>query len=296
LEPKTKAISGFQSSVESCQSAILRRAQTVERIKWDRRALWVASAMVAMLMSLARLAVWAQAPDARDGDPAAAASTPADPAGPLGTPSSDHLFQELLSHNQWRQDHLKGYSVKRVYRVTNGKGTLSAEEQVSLEFEAPGIKRYTVTSEKGSAVVRRLVFKRLLDSEVETAGGRSRTDSSISPANYRFQVLGEEQLDGRPCYMVEATPTRNAKYLFRGKVWIDSQDFAVAKIDGEPATNPSWWTKKIHFVRRYQKIGDFWLPRSDESVNQVRIFGTHILTIEHQDYEVAGTGALGIRG
>ncbi len=252
----------------------------------------VAAAMVAILAGLAGPAGYAQASDARGGSVSAAPPNPAEPAGPLETLSSDALFQELLSHNQWRQDHLKGYSVKRVYRVTNGKGALKAEEQVSLEFEAPGTKRYTVTSEKGSSVVRRLVFKGLLDSEVETAGGRSRTDSSISPSNYQFQLVGEEQLDGRPCYVVDLTPTRDAKYLFRGKVWIDSQDFAVAQIDGEPAANPSWWTKKIHFVRRYQKIGDFWLPRSDQSVNQVRIFGTHILTIEHQDYTVTPAASI----
>jgi len=239
----------------------------------------------AMVVILAGLAGCAQASDAKGGSVPAAAPSPA-------SLSSGALFQELLGHNQWRQEHLQGYSVKRVYRVTNGKGVLSAEEQVSLEFEAPGTKRYTVTSEKGSAAVRRMVFKRLLDSEVEIAGGRSRIDSSISPSNYQFQMVGEEQLDGRPCYVVEATPTQNAKYLFRGKVWIDSQDFAVAKIDGEPAANPSWWTKKIHFVRRYQKIGDFWLPRSDQSVNQVRIFGTHILTIEHEDYTVTPVASI----
>ena len=254
---------------------------------WGRlRPVWVAGAMVVILAGLAGRVL---ASDARGGRVPVAVPSP---TGPAETLSSDALFQELLSHNQWRQDHLKGYSVKRVYRVTNGKGALSAEEQVSLEFEAPGTKKYTITSEKGSAAVRRLVFKRLLDSEVETAGGRSRTDSSISPSNYQLQVVGEEQLDNRPCYVVEATPTRNAKYLFRGKLWIDSQDFAVAKIDGEPAANPSWWTRKIHFVRRYQKIGDFWLPRSDESVNQVRIFGTHILTIEHQDYTVTPTASI----
>jgi len=246
--------------------------------------------MVAILAGLAGIRSYASASDDR-GDSSVPAAAPS-PIGPLATISSDALFQELISHNQWRQDHLKAYSVKRVYRVTNGKGALNAEEHVSLEFEAPGIKTYTITSEKGSAAVRRLVFKKLLDSEVETAGGRSRTDSSISPSNYQFQLVGEEQLDNRPCYVVEATPTRKAKYLFRGKVWIDSQDFAVAKIDGEPDANPSWWTKRIHFVRRYQKIGDFWLPRSDESVNQVRIFGTHVLTVEHQDYMVTPAGSI----
>jgi len=208
------------------------------------------------------------------------------PASTTGVVSGDAILQELVSHNEWRQSRLQGYSEKRIYRVVNEHGAVSAEEDVSVKFEAPDIKRYTVTAEHGSSVIRRLVFQRLLDSEVETAGGRLRRESAITPANYRFQFLGEDQLDGRPCYVVEATPTRKAKYLFEGKVWIDSEDFAVAKIEGQPANNPSWWTRKIHFVRRYEKVGDFWLPLSDESVNEVRIFGVYILSIEHQDYEV----------
>ena len=238
----------------------------------------------ATLVVLAGVAGSAPASDARGGSAATVATIPAAPVPDI---SSDVLFRELLTHNHWRESQLQSYSVKRVYRLTNDKGALSAEEHVALDFEAPGTKTYTITSQEGSAAVRHLVFQRLLDSEVETAGGRSRNDSSISPWNYRFQIVGDDQLNGRSCYVVDVTPTHKAKYLFRGKVWIDSQDFAVAKIDGEPALNPSWWTRKIHFVRQYEKIGNFWLPRSDESVNQVRIFGTHILTIEHQDYTVA---------
>jgi len=210
-------------------------------------------------------------------------------ADSAGTITSDTLFTELLDRNHWRDSQLQRYSVRRIYRVTNSKGALKAEEQVSLQFEAPGTKTYSVVLEKGSATVRRLVFKPLLESEVETAGGRSRHDSSITPSNYSLEVVGQEEIDGRPCYVVIATPLRKTKYLFKGKVWIDSADFAVVKIDGEPAKNPSWWTKKIHFVRQCEKIGDFWLPRTDESVTTVRVFGTHILTIEHQDYQVGST-------
>ena len=88
--------------------------------------------------------------------------------------------------------------------------------------------------------------------------------------------------------MVKAVPKRKDKFLFEGKVWIDAQDFAVAKIVGRPAKNPSFWIKQVDFVRQYQKIGEFWLPLQDESVSDVRIFGKRVLTIDHRSYVVNG--------
>ena len=42
------------------------------------------------------------------------------------------------------------------------------------------------------------------------------------------------------CYVPRATPKRVDKYLFPGKVWIDSQDLAVVRIEGHPAANLSF--------------------------------------------------------
>jgi len=61
---------------------------------------------------------------------------------------------------------------------------------------------------------------------------------------------------------------------------------AVAQIVGQPAKNPSFWVKKVQFTRRYQKIGDFWLPKQDTSVSEVKIFGKHTLTIRYEDYKL----------
>ncbi len=169
-------------------------------------------------------------------------------------------------------------------KLTQGK--LHAATTVRLHYTAPNTKSFETLCEEGSGTVRNLVFKKLIESEVETAAGRSHRDSSITPANYSFRVAGEEDLDGRHYFVVEAVPTRKDKYLFEGKIWIDSVDFAIAKIVGHPARNPSFWIRRVEFVRQYQKVGDFWLPFEDESTTQLKIFGTKILTIEHFDYIV----------
>ncbi|MGA8187373.1 MAG: hypothetical protein WB776_05525, partial [Candidatus Sulfotelmatobacter sp.] len=91
-------------------------------------------------------------------------------------------------------------------------------------------------------------------------------------------------------YVLDAQPQSKNKFLFRGHIWVNAKDFAITRVEGEPAVNPSWWTVKTDFKRRYQKIGDFWLPESNESETKVRVFGTAVLSIEYRDYQVTQAG------
>jgi hypothetical protein len=208
------------------------------------------------------------------------------PVEPL---SKSELFAKLLENNHSRDGHLQQYSETRSYVVTNQKGKMHAVTEVRLHYRAPNEKSFDTLCEEGSGTVRNLVFKRLMESEVETASGRNHRDSSITPVNYEFQFLREEDGNGRHYFVVQAIPRRKDKYLFEGKIWIDSQDFAIAKIEGQPARNPSFWIHRVDFVRQYQKIGEFWLPLKDESITHLKIVGTKILTIEHFNYTVNGS-------
>jgi hypothetical protein len=54
------------------------------------------------------------------------------------------------------------------------------------------------------------------------------------PANYTLELIGEDEVRSHPGYVLRASPKRADKCLFEGKVWIDKQDFAVARIEGHP--------------------------------------------------------------
>jgi len=200
--------------------------------------------------------------------------------------TGDEVFSKLLEHNHLRDIQLQRYSALRTYEVTNDKGKVHAKAVVLVQYQAPSTKTFTTASEEGSKIIRRLVFKGLMESEAETAAGRSHRDSSIRPENYAFQLVGEEDVTGFHCFVVEATPKRHDKYLFEGTIWIDTQDFGIVQIAGHPAKNPSFWIKRVNFVRRYQKIEEFWLPLKDETVVDLKIHGRKILTIDHQNYAV----------
>lgn len=211
------------------------------------------------------------------------------PVEPLSTDIDEsRLFEEMLVHNELRNAALVGYTELRTYAVTDTTGKVRALESGQMEYHAPDKKTFVTMSESGSGLVRRLALNPLIASEIEAASGKQHHDSSITPANYNFELLGEQQVGPYQCFVVQAKPKRADKYLFEGQVWIDTQDFAVVRIAGHPAKKLSFWIERADFVRKYQKIDGFWLPQKDETFVRVRMYGQKILTIDHKKYTVAG--------
>ena len=215
-----------------------------------------------------------------------------DVTAPVDPPPPDvnetRLFTELLAHNELRNAALQGYTELRTYEVTDMTGKVRAQESGQMEYRAPDKKTFVTTSESGSGLVRHLALNPLIASEIEAASGKQHHDSSITPANYTFELLGEQQVGPYHCFVVRATPKRRDKYLFEGKLWIDTQDFAVVRIAGHPAKKLSFWIERADFVREYQRIDGFWLPQKDETFVNVRLYGHKVLTIAHQNYTVTG--------
>src|SRR5882724_8640130 len=212
--------------------------------------------------------------------------SPLEPLRPDVT--QDQLFTELKSHNELRKSALSSYAAHRTYQVVDLKGKVHAEEIGEMEFRAPDKKTFTVTSESGSGMIRRMALNSLISSEIEAASGKEHHDSAISSANYSLDLLGEQQVGPYHCFVALAVPKRKDKYLFEGKLWIDVDDYAVVRIEGHPARKLSFWIQRADFVRQYQKVGGFWLPEQDQTFVHVRLYGTKVLNIEHQNYVVNG--------
>lgn len=205
--------------------------------------------------------------------------------------TGETLFAQLLEHNRLRSAHLEQYSGPRVYRIKKEDGKVRAETRVLFRYHAPNTKEFQIVSEEGSGFIRRHVINRLMENEVDAAAGQSKHDSSITPDNYTFEVTGESDVDGYHCFVVHAIPKRKDKYLFEGNIWIHAKEFAIVKTQGQPAKNPSFWIKRVDFIRQYQKVGEFWLPKSDVSVTQVRLLGKYTLAIDYEKYEIASQTA-----
>jgi hypothetical protein len=204
------------------------------------------------------------------------------PAGLTG----DQVIEKMLERNRLRNEQLQRYSAVRTYEIRNLEGKLAAQAVVRVDYRAPDKKTFNKTSEKGSGIVRHLVFDRLMQSESETSSGREHRNSAITTANYTFTLAGEEEVGPYHCFVLEATPKSKEKYLFEGKIWVDAEDFAVVKIAGHPAKKPSFWINRADFVRQYQRIDGFWLPCRDETSVEVKMYGRRVFTIDHRQYVI----------
>jgi outer membrane lipoprotein-sorting protein len=207
--------------------------------------------------------------------------------------SADEVLRRVVQMNEQRSNALESYTSIRSYHLEcHCLSHKKADMVVRAEYEAPNKKAFTIVSESGSGTVRTRVFKKLLEAEQESMRAENQQRSAITPQNYTFQLTDYQKIGGNEFYVLEAEPLTNNKFLFRGRIWVDAKDFAIAQVEGEPAVNPSWWTVKTDFKRSYQKFGSFWLPESNESETKVRIFGSAVLTIEYGEYQIRQTHTL----
>ena len=201
--------------------------------------------------------------------------------------SADEVIGRVVEMNDARAKALASYSSVRTYHLEcHCVSHKKADMVVRTDYQAPNKKEFTIVSESGSGTVRDRVFKKLLEAEQESMRDENQQRSAITPENYTFQVFDYEKTDSDEFYVLDAQPRSKNKFLFRGRIWVNAKDFAITRLEGEPAVNPSWWTVRTDFKRRYQKIGDFWLPESNESETKVRIFGTVALTINYGEYHI----------
>jgi hypothetical protein len=205
--------------------------------------------------------------------------------------SADEVMGRVVQMNELRSKAVESYSSVRTYHLEcHCLSHKKADMVVRTDYHAPNRKEFTILSESGSGTVRDRVFKKLLEAEQESMRDDNQQRSAITPENYTFQMSDYEKTDAYEFYVLDAQPRSENKFLFRGRIWVNGNDFAITRVEGEPAVNPSWWTVKTDFKRRYQKIGDFWLPESNESETKVRVFGTAVLSIEYRDYQITQAG------
>src|SRR5882762_4960333 len=211
------------------------------------------------------------------------------PASTATAPLSvDQVVNNLVRKDKERAQALRHYESTRVYRLSyrGFPGDREAEMTVEATYDSPSTKRFRVISQTGSKLIIDRVFKRLLDSEKEAAEPEMHARTLLNRANYDLALTGFESSDNGSQYVLAVYPKTKSKYLYRGKVWVDASDFAVTRIDAEPAQNPSFWTKKSEIHHEYMKVQDFWLPRRNESISYIRLGGRATLTIEYDNYRV----------
>lgn len=200
----------------------------------------------------------------------------------------DQIAKKLEEKNAQRAAALNQFSSTRIYHMQyrGFPSDREAEMVVSVTYQAPNSKQFHVVSQTGSKFVIDRVFKKLLEGEQEAANDENRKHTALNRENYDFTFAGYEITAQGPQYVLNLLPKTKNKFLYRGKIWVDANDFAVVRIEGEPARNPSFWIKKTEVRHRYIKVNDFWLPAENHTESWIRLGGEANLWIEYKDYKI----------
>jgi len=212
-------------------------------------------------------------------------------SGPLApapaTLDTAQIVQAIERHDQAQAKALEGYHGPRHYEVQY-RGffkNITAKMDVELEYDAATGKNFRIVSQSGSHMLCEKVLKRALDSEKDAS--QDRGAHALTPANYNFQLLGSETLNGRPSYVLQVDPVSGSQYLYRGKIWVDAADGAVSRMEVQPAKNPSFWISQTLIHQTNSRIDGFWLPHQNQSETKVRIGGKAVLTIDYGPYQIS---------
>jgi hypothetical protein len=205
--------------------------------------------------------------------------------------SADEIIQQVQQHNKARLDEaLRHYAVE----YKGFAHTVDAKMDVEVSYDAASGKNFRIVSQAGSNLLCEKVLKRAVDSEKEASQDKAST--ALNETNYRFTLLGADTVDGRAAYVLHEEPLREGKFLSRGKIWVDAQEFAVVKQETEPAKNPSFWISRTSISSSSVKTDGFWLPGKTRSETKVRIGGTAVLTIDYGTYQVVPAEMAGLGG
>ncbi len=200
--------------------------------------------------------------------------------------TSSQIVDEMVRRNQARAEGIRHYESVRTYQVEykGYSAHIAARMVVEAAYDAVNGKTFRVVSQSSNHLLVDKVLNRLIESEKDAEQNKGAT--ALTPANYNFKLTGIETLEERPSYVFEVKPLVDNKYLYRGKIWVDAADFAVAKVQAEPAKNPSFWISSTAINHQYERTDGFWLPAQNRSETKVRLGGTAVLTIDYGTYHV----------
>jgi hypothetical protein len=173
------------------------------------------------------------------------------------------------------------YRALRRLEADNSHFHQSAWLTAWTEFDRVNGLRFTVESEGGSSYIRSRVLHAALEGEQRIWANHDPQRASFNRDNYTFDD-GAASADGLTSLSV--TPRRKDMLLVEGAIFLQPSDCDLARIEGRLSKTPSFWTRRVDVVRRYERKAGVRVPISIESVANVLIAGrsTFKMTYEYQ--------------
>jgi hypothetical protein len=177
-------------------------------------------------------------------------------------PSSFRAFRRLEARNS----HLSDAAWMNVWTTADASGFT-----------------YEIVDQGGSGYVRDRVFLQALETEQKMWGAGPR--GAITTENYTFEDRGAESTG---LAWIGVKPRRKDVLLVNGSIFLRPEDGDLVRVEGALSRTPSFWTRKVEVVRRYDRIAGVRVPVALESVASVRMVGKATFTMSYEYHSVNG--------
>ncbi len=174
------------------------------------------------------------------------------------------------------------YRALRHLEARNDHFGASAWMEAWTDFDQAHGFRYEVIAEGGSQYIRKKVLLAALDGEQKLWAAREPQRASLTLDNYSFED-GGATADGLE--WVGLKPKRKDVLLVEGSIFMTPADGELSRIEGKLSKSPSFWTRRVEIIRRYQLIAGVRVPVAVESVAHVLIAGRSTFRMTY-DYQV----------
>jgi hypothetical protein len=187
------------------------------------------------------------------------------------------------------------YRALRHLEAQNPKFKQDAWMFAWTEYDHTNGFRYQIVEEGGSGYIRNKVFRAALEGERKIWADREPQKSSFTHDNYLFDA-DVASPDGLAALGVK--PKRKDVLLVEGAIFVQPSDGELSRIEGRLSKTPSFWTRRVDVVRRYERKAGVRVPVEIESVAHVLIAGrsTFKMTYEYQTINGQHVGEPQARG
>jgi hypothetical protein len=189
-----------------------------------------------------------------------------------------------------RIDHLAAYTVTEHYAVFRGKDEThpAAEMLVKTTYRKQTGKSYEIVSQNGSSFWRNEVLATLLDNEKRMSRPGNVETALINSTNYEMKLdaNAREQLNGRDCLVIDINPRRTSQFLFKGKLWVDAQDFAIVQLKGTASKSAFFLASAADVTRQYDEINGLPMATHAQATSGSSLLGQTVVKIDYTNYQL----------
>ncbi len=190
-------------------------------------------------------------------------------------PSKVIISKYLQATNQQPALHSMEVEINASVPRLQQHGKLRALRKISKV----GLITYRVLGFQGDNTVKKEVIARYLQAEQQS---QSDPGLLLTPANYKFKLKGERQLDDKEIVdMFQVSPRKKRVGLFKGELWLDAHSYLPVLEKGRLVKNPSIFFKKVDFERAFAIQNGVSVPAHMTSTIDTRVVGKVELDISY---------------